>query len=258
MFIFTVVALSGAINLRAASVSFPAFVAVGTGVLSWTLVLLHRRLPRLAARAAGPYLALIAWMFATAVIDGSTRQGVQFITVQGAFVGALLLASIARRVSGDHLDVVVANVFDSLPTVIIGSQIAGAADAGLKVTSRGFAIVALIGMGWYLAEYRSGNRTSLLWSLAVLLGSRSHSHGQHCLQASRLFLITMFMAPHKRIRNVLLSVLGHRGRRLGRHFLGSATRPLRPRGREPLCCWYRCQRRGPNSGVDRIVVGGAK
>jgi O-antigen ligase len=207
--IFTVVALSGAVSpLRAASVSGTEIVAALTGILSWTLVLLYHRVPRPAARAATIYLALVAWMFGLLLTDGGTRQGVQFIVVQVAFVGALLLASTARFVIGDRLDVAVARCFRFTSTVLIGSEILGALDSRLKFDSRPVALGSLVCMCWFLAEYRLGNRTSLWWSLIALLGIAFSLSRMALFAAFVLFLATMFLAPGKRlIRSTILSVL---------------------------------------------------
>jgi O-antigen ligase len=209
VFIFTVVALSGAVNnLRVASVSYTAVVAAVTGVVSLTLVLLYNRVPRPTARAAVTFITLIAWMLGLLLIDGSTRQGLQFITVQVAFLGALLVASTARSVIGGRLDVVAARCFRITASVLIGSEILGAVDAGLPLGGRVAAIVSLVCMGWFLAEYRLGKGTSLWWSLAALLGIAVSLSRTALFAGFVIFVVTMFLAPgRRRIRNSILCIL---------------------------------------------------
>ena len=209
VFIFTVVPLSLAINgLRATSVSYTAIVAVLTGVICLTLVLFYHRVPKLAARAGTTFVALIAWMFGSLLIDGATRQGMQFLTVQVAFLGALLLASTARHLIGGRLDVVVARCVRFTASVLIGFEIYGAGRVVASVEPRAEAILSLVCMGWFLSEYRLGNRNSLWWSLACLLGIVISLSRTALLAGVIVFLVTMFLAPGKRrFRNVTICVL---------------------------------------------------
>jgi O-antigen ligase len=171
-------------------------------------VLLYRRMPWPAARAAGVYVVLVAWMLGSLLINGTTRQGLQFIVVQVAFVGALLLASIARCVIGGRLDIVVARCFRLTASVLIASEIVGVADTGLHVDRRVAAIISLIGMGWFLAEYRLGRRSSLWWALASLSGITISLSRSALFAGFVLLVATLFLASGKRrIRNVLLSAL---------------------------------------------------
>lgn len=207
-FIFTVVALAGVVNppSRVASVSYTAIVTALTGVISLTLVLLYHRIPRPAARATAIYVTLVAWMLGLLVIDGTTRQGVQFIMVQVAFVGALLLASTARRVIGGRLDIVVARCFRFTSSVLIGTEILSAAH--VPVDGRDAAIVSLVCMSWFLAEYRLGNHTSLWWALAGLLGIAVSLSRTALVAGLVLFVATMLLAPGKRrVRNAILCLL---------------------------------------------------
>ena len=199
VFTLTVVVLSGgppaALGaVRVASLSFTAIVATLTAVVSWTLVLLYHRVPRPATRVAAPFVALVACMFGSLLIGGATRQGLQFILVEVAFLGALLLASTARRVVGSHLESVLARCFRLTSTVLIAAAILGAADPALKVSTRPSAMVALIGMGWFLAEYRLGKRPSLWWSLAILLAIALSLSRTALFAAFALLLLTMLLA----------------------------------------------------------------
>jgi O-antigen ligase len=206
---FTVVPLSLAVNdLRVTTVSYTAIVAAFTGVISITLVLLYQRVSKPAARAAVPFVALIAWMIGSLLIDGTTRQGAQFIVVQIAFVGALLLASTARRRIGGRLDIMVARCIRFTSIVLIGLEGYGAGRNVAGIGPRAEAIVSLVCMSWFLSEYRLGNRTSLWWSLASLLGIAISLSRIALFAGIVIFLATMFFAPGKRrFRNVTICVL---------------------------------------------------
>jgi O-antigen ligase len=74
--------------------------------------------------------------------------------------------------------------------------------------ARPVALVALIGMAWFLAEYRLGNRNSLWWSLAVLLGITISLSRTALLGAFVLIVATLLFAYGRhRARNVILCVL---------------------------------------------------
>jgi O-antigen ligase len=179
-----------------------------TAVISFTVVLLCNRVPRPAARAAATYLALIVWMLGLLLIDGGTRQGVQFITVQIGFVGALLIASTSRTLIGTDLDDMVARSLRLTSIVLIGTESLGAADSALHLSGRVTAIVSLVCMAWFLAEYRLGRPTSLWWSLALLLGIAITLSRTALLAGFVIFALTMFLSPgRRRVRNSILCVL---------------------------------------------------
>lgn len=202
----TVVALSGTINyFRVASISYTAIMAVLTGAISLTLVLQYDHVPRPAARVAAIGILFVAWMLGLLLIDGSTRQGAQFITVQATFVAALLLAATARYVIGGQLDVVVARCLRFTSSVLIGSEILGASHVG---GGRIVAMVSLLCLSWFLAEYRHGKGKSLWWSLAILLGIAISLSRTALLAGFVLFIVAMLLSPRKRrIRNILFSLL---------------------------------------------------
>ncbi len=209
VFIFTVIALTAPVNnFKVASVSFTAILAALTGVFGLTLVALYRRVPGPAASVASIYVAFVAWMFGLVLIDGATRQGVQFIMVQVASIGALLLTATARRALGYRLDVLVARCFRFTLSVLVGSEILGAVDVQLKNSVRVAAIVSLICMGWFLSEYRLGNRASLWWALAGLLGIAVSLSRTALFAGMVLFVVSMLFAPSKRrVRSVIFCLL---------------------------------------------------
>jgi O-antigen ligase len=155
-------------DVRVASISFSEIVAAVAGGASWTVLLLYGRAPRSAARAAVPFAAYVASMLISLVLGHGTRQGIQFMMVQVAFLGVLLVASTARRAVGDRLENVVGRCFRITAVVLGGATTLGAFGLGHAIGgTRPSAIVALVGLGWFLAEYKAGNRRALWWSLAI-------------------------------------------------------------------------------------------
>lgn len=206
---FTVVALSGAVNdFRIASVSYTAIIAAFTGLISFTLVLLYNRVPRPAASAAVAFVTFVAWCLAGVVLNGATRQGLQFITVQVSFVCALLLASTARRVIGESFDRTIAGAMRFTTVALIVSEVYGATFTSFNVGGRVSAIVALIGLGWFLAEYRVGARSSIWWALATTFGLAASLSRAALFAGFIIFVVTLFSAQDKhRLRNATLGVL---------------------------------------------------
>lgn len=199
-----------------ASLSFTAMVATFCGVTSWTAVLLYNRMTRPATRAAGAFGAFLIWAFGSLVIGGTTRQGLQFLLVQTAFLGALLVAATARRVVGSSLDVVVGKSLRVTASVLIASAVLGTADPGLKLGVRPSALISLICLSWFLAEYRLANRRALWWSLATVLGIALSLSRSALFAAFVLVVATAFFASkEQRARNAVLCLIivavGHWG-----------------------------------------------
>lgn len=205
--IFTVVALSG--NARfGSSVSITAMVAGVSAGVCWTLVLLYDRVPPAALRSGAIFVAFIAWMLSSLFLNGATKQGLQFIVVQIAFAGALLLAATARYVVGGYLDIVVARCIRLTASAIMVVEFAGAIDSKFQLNVRAMAIVALIGVGWFLAEYRTGRRTSLRWALAAFLGIAVTLSRTATLAAFVLVVIAMLSGSERhRARNAGIAAL---------------------------------------------------
>lgn len=206
-FIFTAVALSGVLgNLRAASFSYTAIVATLTGVICWTLVLFNNLVPRTAARVAVAFAAFFLSVIGSLLVGTATRQGLQFVVVLAAFLGAVLLGSTARRAVGSHLDVVVGRCFRLTASLLIGSAALGALGILNSVDVRPSAIVAVVCIGWFLAEYRLGRRSSLWWSLAALAGVGVSLSRIALLAGFLLVLAAVLLGPSKQHR-VSLAIL---------------------------------------------------
>jgi len=209
VFILTAVALSAAVNnLRAGSVSFTAGMAALSGVISWSLVLLYRSVPMPAARVAGIFMTFLAWAFGLSLIDGITRQGLQFLMVQVAFLGALVLASTARFIIGHRLDLVVARCFRVTSCALIASVLLSAAHIANIGGDRSSVIVALVGLGWFLAEYRLGNRKALWWASGIVIAIGISLSRSALFAAFALVVFTLLSTSRKHLgRSVLLVVI---------------------------------------------------
>jgi O-antigen ligase len=208
--VFVAISLSAVVgDIRVASVSFTAFVAAIAGGASWTLLLLYGRTPRAAARAAIPFVMFIASMLISAALERTTLQGVQFLMVQFAFLGAMLLASTARRFVGDHLETVAGRCFRFTAIVLgVATTLAAVGVGGAIGGTRPSAIVALVGMGWFLAEYRAGHSRSLWWSFAILIEIAISLSRTALLAGFVLIAITLLFGSRKnRTRNTILCLL---------------------------------------------------
>ena len=193
-------------DVRVASISFSEIVAAAAGGASWTVLLLYGRAARPAARAAVPFAAFIASMLISLMLGHGTRQGVQFMMVQAAFLGALLVASTARRAVGPRLEHVVGRCFRFTAVVLGGATVLGTLGFGGAIGgTRPSAIVALVGMGWFLAEYRAGNRRALWWSLAIA-AEIAISLSRTALLASVVVIVIalLFGSRKHRSRNAML------------------------------------------------------
>jgi hypothetical protein len=205
---FTVVALSGDLRIGAGAVSVTAMTSGAIALACWTLVLLYDRAPAIAARATVIYLAFLAWTLGSLLLDGTTKQGVQFILVQFAFAGAILLTATARNVIGPYLDEVVARCVRITALTIMIVEVIGTIEKRLSFNVRPLAIVALIGLGWFVAEYRTGRRSAGLWALAVYLCivitlSRTATLAGFVL----ILLMVVSGADRRRARNAALAAL---------------------------------------------------
>jgi hypothetical protein len=179
-----------------------------TGGISWTLVMLYQSVPKPAARVASIYIAFLMWAFGLSLIDGVTRQGLQFLMVQVAFLGALVLAATARRSIGELLDAAVARCLRITSCALAVSVLLSAAHVANLGGDRSSAIVALIALGWFLAEYRSGNASALWWSAAVVAGIAISLSRSALLAAFVLVVVTLLSMSRKHFaRNATLIVL---------------------------------------------------
>jgi O-antigen ligase len=128
--------------------------------------------------------------------------------VQIAALGAFLLAATARREEGSALEVAVARAFRVTSSVLIASVVVSAATPLQVYGDRPAAIVALLGLGWFLAEYRTGNARALWWCLAIV-GAIGLSLSRAALFAAFVLLAYTLLASSRRhrVRNLILFAL---------------------------------------------------
>jgi O-antigen ligase len=205
----TVVPLSGLLgDVRVATVSGTALVTVAGGAVSWTLAFLYRCTPRPVARVAAVFCAFLGFVVASLIIGGVTRRGVQFLGVQVAFLGALLVAGSARRIVGRHLERVVGRSLRVTSCFLVAFALIGSLEAGAGFGDRPTAIVALVAMGWFLGEYKAGNTTSFWWALALLIGITVSLSRSAMVAGLVIMLVATLMGAGKhRARRVLLCTM---------------------------------------------------
>jgi len=208
--VLVAVALSAVLgDVRVASISSSEIVAGVAGGAVWTVLLLLGRVPRASARAALPFAAFTGSMLVSLVLGRVNRQGLQFLMVQVAFLGAFLLTATARRVVGTGLEAMAARCFRISAVVLGGATTLGALGVGHAIGgTRPSAIVALLGMGWFLAEYRCGHRRSLWWALGILLEILISLSRTALVAGFAMMVVTLlFGSRAHRARNTTLCVL---------------------------------------------------
>jgi O-antigen ligase len=193
-------------DMRVASISFSEIVAAAAGGASWTVLLLYGRAPKAAVRAAVPFAGFVASMLISLALGHGTRQGVQFMMVQVAFLGALLVAATARRAVGHRLEHIIGRCFRVTAVVLGGATLLGTLGFGGAIGgTRPSAIVALVGMGWFLAEYKAGNRHSLWWSLAIAAVIAISLSRTALLASVAVIVVALLFGSRKhRTRNLIL------------------------------------------------------
>ncbi len=218
IFIFVAVSLSGLISSiaagpsgqpRVASFSLTAIIAVFIGFVSWTLIAAHRRVPSSVGRSLAIFVAFVLACGCSAVFGGTvTRQGIQYLTVFMAAVGAMALSAIVRARFGKAFDQLIAKCMRVTSIVLIASFLVKAAGAHLAVAPQVSAIVALINIGWFLAEYRVHHKNAIWWALALLIAIAVSLSRTALAAGSIVFFVTMIIAPQRyRIRGLIVAGL---------------------------------------------------
>jgi hypothetical protein len=218
VFIFVVVPLLGisatfaaggsGSQLRIASFSTTAIAAAFAGLLSWTLVAMHRRVPASVGRVMAVFMAFLLACAGSAVLGTVTRQGIQYISVLVAAVGAVALGAIVRARLGKALDDLVARCVRFTSMVLIVAFVTKAAGAHVDVAPQVSSIVALVDIGWFLAEHRAGRKHAVWWALALLIAI-ALSLSRSALAAGSIVVVGAMIAapPRRRLRSLIVGVL---------------------------------------------------
>lgn len=217
VFLFIVVPLSGisativpgaSSQFRIASFSLTAIVAAFTGLMSWTLVAMHRRVPASVGQVVAVFMAFVLGCAGSAVFGTVTRQGIQYLSVLAAAVGAMALGAIVRSRLGKAFDDLIARCVRFTSMVLIAAFAAKAAGAHVNVAPQVSSIVALIGIGWFLAEHRARRKHAMWWALALLVAI-AISLSRSALAAGSIVVIGTFIAApgRHRIRSFIVGLV---------------------------------------------------
>lgn len=213
VFTLTVVPLSGLAagvfgQLRIASFSATAIVGAFTGLVSWTLVTMHRHIPASAGRVTVAFMAFLTACAGSAILGSVTRQGVQYLLVLVAMIGAVVLgAAVGGRLVNAFEDVI-ARCIRLTSMVLIAALAASRLAANVNVDPRPSAIVAVIGLGWFLAEYRAGRKQALCWAFALLIAIALSLSRSALVAGFILITGTLIVAlPRQRLRGVIIGIL---------------------------------------------------
>jgi len=176
--------------------------------MSWTLVAMERRVPAAAGRVIAVFMAFILACIGSALLGTVTRQGTQYISVLIAAVGAMALSAMVRARLGKALDYLIARCVRFTSIVLIAALVASAGGAHLGVAPQVSSIVALIGLGWFLAEYRTHHKHAVWWALALLIAIGLSLSRTALAAGSIAFVGTMIAVPPRyRIRSFIVGLL---------------------------------------------------
>ena len=156
------------VNVRFGVVSVMGLTTVLIAGLAWLAWLV---VPREGAGALGliwPWLLYILWNLASALIWAHPSvEGIQNLFVTLSFVGLMLLcASMPERIPVHYATIgrmlgISGAIAAFLYTL---SPILGVIYPPLAIQARSFALFAILGICWFLADSQAGNRKALIWA----------------------------------------------------------------------------------------------
>jgi O-antigen ligase len=165
------------VNVRFGMISAMGLMTVLIAGLAWVAWLVVPRVGTGALAMIWPWVLYILWNLASALIWAHPSvDGIQNLFVTLAFVGLMLLcASMPERIPL-HYAVIgrvlgwsafIAAFLYALRPVLV------AVYAPLAIEPRSFALFAIMGACWFLADSQAGNRKALIWAalLAVLVAA---------------------------------------------------------------------------------------
>ena len=204
----TAVALSGLVetvvtnaigSVRLASYSLTAILGLLIGVAGWLVLALQRRLTPATKRIIIASLLYADAVVASVLAGGLTRHGVQLLEVLASALGVLLMTATARAAWGSRLEVAMARAVRLTSVVVIAALCLAALHLKVSVAPRSTAMVGLIYLGWFLAEFRSGRRSGLVWS-AILLAAIGLSLSRGALVAGYAVMAVALITQSRRPR----------------------------------------------------------
>lgn len=152
-------------------VSLQALLTIGYVLSAWTLWFMRPVLTRPVLGSMWPFMLFILWAVLSLSWYKFTIEGFQNILVISAFTGLILLASSTSR--HDYKFQLRVGKTVGLATWIASGLYGSSAlvwGLGSKVISpRAFAAAALLGVAWYLSNWRYGLHRNFWWASAIVL-----------------------------------------------------------------------------------------
>ncbi|HET7037780.1 MAG TPA: O-antigen ligase family protein [Thermomicrobiaceae bacterium] len=117
-----------------------------------------------------PLYAFMAWAAVTSLINRPTVDGLQNLIVMLAFLSVIVVSANAEAGNagiGHALGTAISWAMWAAAVVFVAEELTHASGQWAGIGARGFALLALVGLSWHLARWRSGQRVA--WLPAVLL-----------------------------------------------------------------------------------------
>lgn len=141
-------------------------------------------------RTLWPLYAFMAWTAVTSLINPPTVDGLQNLIVMAAFLAVIVVSANAES-GGDGVGARLGSALGwavwAAAAVFLAEELAHASGQWAGIGARGFALLALVGLSWQLARWRSGRRSAAILA-AVLIGLIAFSLSRTAL-ATALVLV---------------------------------------------------------------------
>jgi O-antigen ligase len=152
-------------------VSLQALLTVGYVLAAWILWFIRPVLTLTVLRSVWLFVLFILWTVVSLFWYKFTNSGFQNILVVTAFTGLILLAASVSRY-GYKFQLRVGKTVGLATWIASGIYGSSAVVWGLGskfISPRAFAAAALLGVAWYLSNWRYGSRKNLWWAGAIIV-----------------------------------------------------------------------------------------
>jgi O-antigen ligase len=150
--------------------SLNAALTVLCALVSWTVVLQLRSVPRPALRSVGALLVFVFWLAFSMLVGEYHSQATQFVLVQISFAGTILVAAGAQYRSGPVMNRLAGRAIRIATVVLLLSLASSTGGFNPGIGLRSSAIIALVCASWFLAERLCGRLASTRWAIALVVG----------------------------------------------------------------------------------------
>lgn len=144
--------------------------SIAYALLSWLLVVACFSIPKSAAATKWLVLFLI-WCFGSLMWTSTTFLGTQNLAVYSSFVGVLLLSATVTSHSRDMSRYIETSLrwATLIATGLYLLKFVYSFNASMSVGNRTFALLALVALAWYLAEWRYVSQRGMWCALAIVV-----------------------------------------------------------------------------------------